>query len=890
MGLTAVPLSHAPARASGRGNIGREEAAWRSGVLRLEALEVVVDLCDTRSPGCSVFDVRSTLTLVVEEPGAAGLWVDFVGEHVRETAVDGVIVPVAWDGARLALPELAPGRHTVDVGARGRLSNSGQGLNRFVDPVDSATYLYTHFEPSDARRAWPCLDQPDLKAPFTLTVLHPASWTVLANGVVESTRPADHREGCTVTRMSTTPPLPSYLTALAAGPWHRVTSSWSSPLRPEDPAVELSWSCRASVARHLDDEPMAITAAGLDLFDRVYGFPYPWGSYDSVLVPEYNLGAMENPGCVTFNEDTYLLSDRATRAQRAERAGTILHEMCHMWFGDLVTPRWWEDTWLKESFAEHQGVWAQAEATAYTEAWVSFASRRKAWAYREDARPSTTHPIVAQVDDVEAARQAFDGITYAKGAAVLKQLVAHLGQEVFLTAARRWFTEHAYGNADLTDFIGTLSEASGRDMSSWAQAWLSTCGPSVISDEMTTAEGLLTSLVLTQEGLDPRTGEQVLRPHSLVVGLYSFEGPGGELVRTHRLPVSLTGPRAEVPGAAGLPVPDLVTVNDEDHTYAVVRPDPASLATARRALHRLTDPLTRSLWWSCLDTLVRDAIMAPGDFVETVLERATDSSETATLTTVLDQALTAAVRLSEGQERARLLGDLTGTRGPEGQGAWGLLMAAAPGSDAQLVRARAWIRAAGEGLVLDPAARASCASRLRLLADGGLEGLVADNDLRWRVLAALACLGEVTDAELDDQRRTDPSSTGAVRHLRAVSSLPSADLKAEVLERLLTDATLSKDQVAALVVGFAVDSHRELTAGSTGTYLGALEELWASRPQESATRLAVGLFPAAGEAGDLAAVETWLADHPHAPAALRRLVLKGRDDLVQVLRVRAAAH
>jgi len=359
----------------------------------------------------------------------------------------------------------------------------------------------------------------------------PPGWTAMSNTRPQaggsSLQAATGTEcGCETTSFAASRPLPSYLTALTAGPWHRVTGQWTSPSRP-GLTIPLSWSCRASLAEHLDaTELLDLTRAGLDLYDRAYDYGFPWDSYDSVLVPEYNLGAMENPGCVTFNEDLYLFRGPVTRSQRAGRANTILHEMCHMWFGDLVTPTWWEDTWLKESFADHQGTWAEAEAAGYTEAWVSFASTRKAWAYLEDSRPATTHPIVAQVDDVEAARQAFDGITYAKGAAVLKQLVAHVGQDTFLKAAGLLFERRAYGNASLDDFLRVLSQVSGRDMHDWARAWLHTAGPSVITDELAVQEGRLVSLTLRQEGTDPVTGQGVLRPHTLVVGLYSFDGDG----------------------------------------------------------------------------------------------------------------------------------------------------------------------------------------------------------------------------------------------------------------------------------------------------------------------------------------------------------------------------
>ena len=888
----------APARSDSPTNLRHEEVSWRSAVCRVPSSHVAVDVTGATVRHEAAFSVRCLMLLDIRQR-AEGLWVDFVGQAVDSLSVDGQPVPVAWDGARIDLPVLAPGEHTVEIAARGLYSNSGQGLHRFHDPVDGATYLYTHFEPSDARRAWPVMEQPDIKTRFSLEVTHPRGWTVMSNTRPQadaSSRPAPTGtdSGCEVTSFAASAPLPSYLTALTAGPWHRVTGQWTSPSRP-GLTIPLSWSCRASLAEHLDaTELLDLTRAGLDLYDRAYDYGFPWDSYDSVLVPEYNLGAMENPGCVTFNEDLYLFRGPVTRSQRAGRANTILHEMCHMWFGDLVTPTWWEDTWLKESFADHQGTWAEAEAAGYTEAWVSFASTRKAWAYLEDSRPATTHPIVAQVDDVEAARQAFDGITYAKGAAVLKQLVAHVGQDTFLKAAGLLFERRAYGNASLDDFLRVLSQVSGRDMHDWARAWLHTAGPSVITDELAVQEGRLVSLTLRQEGTDPVTGQGVLRPHTLVVGLYSFDGDGA-LVRTHRLPVALETERVDVAEAVGLPAPDLVVVNDEDLTYAVVRPDDASLACLTTSLSSLRDPMARSLAWSMLHNLVRDAVIDAALFVQSVLAHADDDTEPSTLTALLNQALRVACRYADPHMRRALLERLLADDSTESSkekeptvlhGGWGRLRAAAPGSDAQIVRARAWLEAAGQARLLGEARSTQMAARVREILSGALPGLELDADMRWRAMTALARLDAVSTDELDAERKGDPTASGITHHLRASTSMPRQDLKAEVFDRLLTETALSNEHIDALVAGFGVDAHRDLTAAFTSRYLQELQGLWSGRGQEIATRLVVGLFPACGDESDAQLVEDWLAKHPEAPSALRRLILKSLDDLRRALTAR----
>ena len=899
----------APARSDSLTNLRHEEAAWRASVCQVASSHVAIDVSTAIDPSEVAFTVHCWMRLRIRRP-AEGLWVDFVGQGVDSLSIDGQPVAVSWDGARIVLPVLDPGEHVVEIGARGLYYNSGQGLHRFHDPVDGATYLYTHFEPSDARRAWPVMEQPDLKTRFSLEVTHPRGWTVMSNtrpvaGGSGAHVPADLADtdsgevggDVEVTSFASSKPLPSYLTALAAGPWRRVTGQWSSPSR-QGLTIPLSWSCRASLADHLDaSELLDLTRAGLDLYDQSYSYGFPWDSYDSVLVPEYNLGAMENPGCVTFNEDLYLFRGPVTRAQRSGRANTILHEMCHMWFGDLVTPAWWEDTWLKESFADHQGTWAASEAAGFTEAWVSFASTRKAWAYLEDSRPATTHPIVAQVDDVEAARQAFDGITYAKGASVLKQLVAYVGQDAFLEAAGRLFERSAYGNAALDDFLDVLSQVSGRDMQDWARAWLHTAGPSILTNEVVVDGGRIVSLTLRQEGTDPTTGELVLRPHTLVVGLYSLDEDGA-LVRTHRLPVTMETEQVEVSEAVGLPAPDVVLVNDEDLTYAVVRPDDDSLSCLAASLGSVRDPMARALAWSMLHNLLRDAFIGSPLFVEAVLAHADDDTEPGTLATLLSQALRAASRYSGPKTRRALLDRLLAddpARDPEdsaplpGRGGWGRLRAAAPGSDSQLVRARAWLEAAGQAGRLSQQSRVQVTDRIRLLLNGGLPGLEPDADLRWRALTALARLGAVGAGELATQRKADPTAKGITHYLRASSSAPREELKVEIFERLLNERSLSNDHIDALIAGFAVDAHRELTAPFTARYLQELQGMWSGRGQEIATRLVTGLFPVCGDEADAQAVGDWLEGHPEAPPALRRLVLKGLDDLRRALAARRVA-
>ena len=361
---------------------------------------------------------------------------DLIAERVVRATLNGrELDPAGYDGARLPLTGLSAGRNELLVEADCRYSRTGEGLHRFTDPVDGATYLYTHFEPTDARRVFANFEQPDLKARFTFVVTAPSGWQILS-GAAEESRTVSADGGMATVTFARTPPQSTYLTAVAAGPYHRVEDVWTR-VREDGSAQEVALGalCRASMAEHF--EPAAIltvTRQGLDFFDDAFGFPYPWGKYDSIFVPEYNIGAMENPGLVTFSE-RFVHRGAATRADRARRAEVILHEMAHMWFGDLVTPRWWDGTWLKESFADLMGYHVSEAVTEFDGAWTTFAGRRKAWAYHQDQLP-TTHPIVARVDDLEAARQNFDGITYAKGASALKQLMAYVGPAEFFAGSR----------------------------------------------------------------------------------------------------------------------------------------------------------------------------------------------------------------------------------------------------------------------------------------------------------------------------------------------------------------------------------------------------------------------------------------------------------------------
>jgi aminopeptidase N len=852
-------------------NLTHTECRQRATTVTVESYRVELDLGRAADPGTAVFRSRSTVVFTAR---AERTWVDVIADRVVRARLNGRDLDVSgFDGARLPVVGLAAGHNELVVEADCRYSHSGEGLHRFSDPVDGATYLYTHFEPTDARRVFAHFEQPDLKARFTFVVTAPRDWLILS-GQAEAAR-----TGSTVT-FAPTPPQSSYLTALAAGPYHRVDDVWRC-LRDDGSAQEVALGalCRASMAKYLDAQAVFdVTRRGLDFFDRAFGFPYPWGKYDSIFVPEYNIGAMENPGLVTFTED-FLHRGAATRGDRARRAVTILHEMAHMWFGDLVTPRWWDGTWLKESFADLMGYHVSAAATEFDDAWTAFAGRRKAWAYHADQLP-TTHPIVATVNDLEAARQNFDGITYAKGASVLKQLMAYVGTEEFFAGARAYFARHAFGNTELGDLLHALDRASGRDLQTWSRAWLQTSGISRLTPEVETGpDGCVTRLAVAQAATDPVTGTAADRPHRLVVGLYELTDDGLRRVRT--VETDVVGERTEIVDAVGGPAA-LVLVNDDDLTYAKVRLDPRSLNTVRAHLTTIPTPLSRALVWAALWDATRDAALPAADYLDIAFGQVGGEPDTALLDTVLGQIGSAIERYlpAARREAARARHVAVCHDG---------LQAAEAGSDAQLTWARHLARAASTS--------ASGVAAVRGLLDGSAlpDGLTVDADLRWDCWVALAAQDAAAPDELDAALAADDTMTGRRAHLLAQASRPGAASREATWRRATTDEALTNDQLRALVRGFA---HPADPPGPqyAERYFDALAGWWASRTMTMATVLARGLFPAASLAPHgrpdqhpvVRQARMWLAEHADAPAALRRIVIEQLDDLERALRAQAA--
>jgi len=836
-------------------NLTRDEAATRSALIKVASYHVDLDLTTGEETFVSTTVVRFDCT----EPGSS-TFVDLSSPAVREITLNGAPVGQdAFDGDRITLTGLAAG-NVLRVVAECAYSRSGEGLHRFTDPADGRVYLYSDLETFDAHRVYPCFDQPDMKASYELSVTAPADWLVVSNTAPESTL---EDEEALRWHFPPTPVMPTYITAVAAGPYYAV--------HDEHDGIPLGLYCRQSLASYLDpDEILEVTRQGFDFYHQAFGIKYPFGKYDQLFVPEFKEGAMENAGCVTFLE-AYIFRSRVTDFAREARAETILHEMAHMWFGDLVTMRWWDDLWLNESFATWAGTLAQAEATRWTSAWTTFAQLYKSWAYRQDQLPST-HPIAADIADIHAVEVNFDGITYAKGASVLKQLVAYVGRENFLAGVRKYFGAHAWGNATLADLLSALEVTSGRDLASWSAEWLQTAGVNTLRPSYSVdADGTFTEFAVEQEA--PAT-HPVLRSHRIAIGLYDLTENG--LSRRGRVEIDVAGARTVVPELAGQARPDLVLVNDEDLTYAKIRLDDHSLRTLIEQIGSFTDSLPAALCWAAAWDMCRDGEMAARDYVRLVMSGISSVADISVVQTLLRQAGQAVRRFADPGWRATGLA-LIASR------LRNLLGTAEPGSDEQLayVRAFAGVAASDEDLAL-----------LTGLLDGSvqLDGLSVDTDLRWALLARLVSRGggprNFGVAEIEAELARDATDAGERHAATCRAAIPSAGAKREAWQ-LLTGGEQTIAMLRATLAGFADPDQPELVEPYREEFFAIVADVWREWSSAMAQDFVSGVYTTFAISPEtLEATDAYIAS-ADPPAALRRLLIEGRDDVVRALRCQA---
>ncbi|WP_371152187.1 aminopeptidase N [Buchananella felis] len=879
-------------------NLSRLDAAARS-AFTVHSYDVHVDLTGAAAQNATTFTTTSRVRF--DAPEATRTFLDCVGQSVERVVVNGTQIDPDFDGSRVFFTAAA-GENDVTVTSTMVFSRTGEGLHRYVDPADSAVYLYTQFEPTDSRRLYANFDQPDLKAVFRLSVDAPTEWTVLSNQPVADVVPLTGAEvpaaviptgeegahapapatvgalaGNVRTTFHPTPRVSTYLTVLCAGPYHRVvTSRWEGNAERGEKDIDLGVYARASMAPYVDAELMeTVTRQGLTLLHERFAFPYPWGKYDQIFVPEYNLGAMENPGCVTFTE-SFLAKTKATRNLSQQLTNVVMHEMTHMWFGDLVTPQWWDDLWLKESFADFMGSYATATATEFTDEWTSFCFGRKAWAYVQDSYP-TTHPILADIPDVEAASQNFDGITYAKGASVLRQLVAYVGEEAFFAAARAFFAERAFGTATLKDFLDALSAASGRDMSTWAQAWLATSSPSALSVELESDAAGVAAFTVHQSGTDGPGGAPVLRPHRLRVEFFAVDDAALVSLYQHDAVIEAAATRFELPVGA-VPRADLVLVNSGDLTYGLVHLDAEAAQVALEYVGTLADSLDRAVVWSALLASLRDALLPARDFVKAVLRHAPGEADAALLSTLLREARAAVERFVPAEQLDNARGELV-------RGHLDALAATVPGSDSQelVAKSLAAIHAPGENPV-----REEYVERLWQVARGQVEGLAASPELVWQALINLTSLGEDTAEAVKAHALVDPSGDGVTAQVEIEAARPSAAAK-DAAWALATGAEASNDHVAAAVMGLVRTADKGLLAPFTARYYELLDTVWQDHSIAISRWLINGLYPRWEEYADNErATNAALAKDP--AAGLRRLLIERLDEVARNERARQAAR
>jgi aminopeptidase N len=836
------------------GNLTRDEARERARLIDVKSYAIELDL----TGGDATFSSVSVVRFLTAAPDQ-DTFINLTAPAVREITLNGTdIGPEAFDGERITLTGLAR-ENELRIAAECAYSRDGEGLHRFADPADGRVYLYSDLETFDAHRIYACFDQPDLKATYEFSVTAPDDWIVISNMAPDVPgEPVRGPGGPLRWHFPPTPVMSTYITAVAAGPYHVVSS--------EHDGIPLGIYCRASLAEYLDpDEIFEITRQGFDFFHDAFGVRYPFGKYDQLFVPEFKEGAMENAGCVTFLED-YVFRSRVTDFAREGRAETILHEMAHMWFGNLVTMRWWDDLWLNESFATWAGTIAQVEGTRWSSAWTTFAQLYKSWAYRQDQLPST-HPIAADIPDIHAVEVNFDGITYAKGASVLKQLVAYVGRDNFLAGVRRYFDRHAWGNATLADLLSALEHTSGRDLSSWSKEWLETAGVNTLRPQLETdSAGRFTVFAVRQEA---PPSHPALRTHRIAIGLYDRTDAG--LVRRRRIEVDAVGERTEVPELAGERQPDLVLVNDDDLSYAKIRLDDRSLRTLIASIGDFADSLPAALSWAAAWDMCRDGEMAARDYVRLVLSGIRSVCDISVTQTLLRQATQAIRRFADPAWRETGLSVVA-------DALHGLLRGAEPGSDVQLAYAQAFA-----GVATAPGHLALLAGLLS--GSVVINGLAVDTELRWALLHRLVSRACAGPAEIEAELARDATDAGERRAASCRAAIPRPGAKQAAWDQIVS-GKLPNATFRATLAGFHNQDQADLLEPYTRKYFDEVARAWRDWGPDMARYFAESAYPRIDVSAETIRLTDSCVADTDPPAGLRRLLLEGRDDVARAQRCR----
>jgi aminopeptidase N len=825
-------------------NLTRAEARKRAELITVHHYDVALDF----TTGDETFGSTTTVTFGCRAPGSS-TFIEFDGA-ILAGELNGRPLP-HLAGARLRLEDLAP-ENSLTVKGVASFSQDGAGISFFRDPVDGRAYLHSQFAEHSTYQAYACFDQPDLKATFAFSVTAPKEWVVVSNATATHTTKGRWT-------FATTTVMSTYVTAIVAGEYHAVHQSHRG--------IPLGLYCRQSLAQYLEpDEFFEITRQGLDFFEGRFGYAYPFGKYDQLYVPEFRPGAMENVACVTFNERR-LFRSKVTEARRMDRAETILHEMAHMWFGDLVTMRWWDDMWLNESFAEYMGYLATAEATRFKTPWIEFAVATKDGARRQDQLP-TTHPIVADIPDVEAVTLNLDFITYNKGAAALQQLVGWVGEEAFFSGVERYFHTHAFGNTDLEDFLVALEDASGRDLHAWSRAWLETAGVNTVEVVLQVANGVVGATELIQTA---PVDHPTLRPHRVRVGL--FDVAGAILERRRSIELDVDGGITPIPQMAGERAPDLVLPNDGDLTYCKVRLDPRSLETLKRHLRGIDDPLARAVAWGALWDMARDGELRARDYMAISLAHMQSETDSSTLESLIGRAERAVDSFSEPSHRPDVRGLLARASKEH-------MTSARPGGDVQLIWALAFINAARA--IPD-------VNWMRGLLDGTTrpEGLVVDFDIRWRAVIALAAVGAAGEDLIALELERDPTDEGRRRAGAARAAVPEMSAKQQAWEAVVGGGASSLQMKRAIAGAFHQVDQQELLKEFVQPFFDSLLTVWNANDSEVAVTIVEWMYPRSVINQDVVDATDAALARADLPAPLRRSLLESQDAIKRALRAQA---
>ncbi|KAA8825238.1 aminopeptidase N [Bifidobacterium reuteri] len=859
-------------------NLTRVEAEERKAVVEAP-IHYHVDLDLTVGP--KNFGSKALICFNAQE--GSSTFLDLIADEVTAIELNGTPLDPAkaYQDNRIELTGLKT-KNEVTVTALCRYSNTGEGLHRSVDPSDGNIYLYSQFEVPDARRVYAVFDQPDLKATFDFKVLAPASWIVTSN-MPEASVEDDPRETLDGTlgekpnetsrlwKFQPTPVMSSYLTAICAGPY----AQWHTEYHNEDGrTVPMAQYCRQSLAEAFAkdvDYLFDITKKGFAFYAKTWGVPYPYAKFDQIYVPEYNAGAMENIGMVTIR-DSYVFESKVTDALAERRVVTVLHELAHMWFGDYVTMKWWNDLWLNESFAEFTSTLATAEATEWHDAWATFCSGEKSWALRQDQLP-TTHPIVAPINDLNDTYVNFDGITYAKGASVLKQLAFYVGRQQFFAGINNYLNRHAYSNATLADLLHELENTSGRDLKAWSAKWLEESGINTIAASVQEGRnGTIAELKLTQTA---PAEHPVLRPHRLAVGFYNEDKASGTIVRTDQFELDVDGETTLVQSAEGRKRPAFILVNDDDLTYTKIRFDAESQAFAEANLHRFGDALARAVTWLAFWDMTRDGEFPAERFVDMTLRLLATETESTTFRYALACMSTTAHHYVAPARREEVLRHVAAEL-------WTLANAAEAGSDTQFQLITAYLGYGEEG-------DAAFAANAHGLLDGTvtLEGLDIDNNFTWTIVNALASVNEFGDSDIEAQLAKRDTTENREFALGARAVKATAEAKEWAWNEALNNSELTNAQLEAVARGFSATPRPDLAEPFAARYFETVDWIWANKTYHMAEALLNGLYPGYADPATLTKLgDAWLEEHFAADNALKRLIVENVASSHRTLAVR----